>query len=201
MNPATRSLAARLPRLVVLTDRTQLPARRCLVETIIECRRAGLGAVVVREHDLEAYARRALVAQLAQVPGLWVISSRLPDPAAHGLHLASHQPPPRPWSGRARRWGRSCHSRSEVARAAAEGAAWATLSPFAATRSKPGYGPALPADAWAEHDIPVLALGGLTPDNAARAREAGAYGVAVMGEVMRADRPGDVVDQLLEAVR
>src|SRR5690606_32529891 len=137
----------------------QLPTGRCLVETVMECARTGLEAVVVREHDLAPYARRALLAQLAQIRGLWVVSSRIADPAAHGLHLAAHQPAPRPLSGLLRRWGRSCHSGAEVARAAAEGAAWVTLSPFAASRSKPGYGPLLPADAWTGHEVPVLALG------------------------------------------
>src|SRR5690606_17944553 len=89
-----RSRAPGVPRVVLLTDRTQLPAEHCLVETVIECHRAGLEAVVVREHDLEPYARRALLAQLARLPGLWVISSRIPDPSAHGLHLAAHQPAP-----------------------------------------------------------------------------------------------------------
>lgn len=189
-----------LPRLLVLTDRAQLPTGRCLVETLVECHRAGLEGVVVREHDLEPYARRALLAQLARVPDLWVVSSRLPDPSAHALHLAGHQPAPRPLAGLVRPWGRSCHDRASVDRAAAEGAAWVTLSPFAATTSKPGYGPPLPTAAYAGHRLPVLALGGVTPENAHRAVAAGAYGVAVMGEVMSADRPGDVVAALLSAL-
>lgn len=195
-----RSRVPQVPRLVVLTDRRQLPPGRCLVETVIECHRAGLEAVVVREHDLEPYARRALVAELARLSGLWVVSSRIADPSAHGLHLADQQPAPRPLAGLARRWGRSCHHRDAVTRAAAEGASWVTLSPWAWTASKPGYGPPLPTSAWGDHPVPVLALGGITPDNAAQARAAGAYGVAVMGEVMRAQSPGDVVARLLEAV-
>lgn len=198
-----RGKAPGVPRVVLLTDRVQMPAGRCLVETVVECHRAGLEAVVVREHDLEPYARRALLAELAQLSGLWVISSRIPDPSAHGLHLAAHQPAPRPLAGLAQRWGRwgrSCHSRADVERAAAEGVAWVTLSPFAPTASKPAYGPALPESAWRDHPVPVLALGGITPDNAARARGAGAHGVAVMGEIMRAASPGDVVARLLEAV-
>jgi thiamine-phosphate pyrophosphorylase len=87
-----------------------------------------------------------------------------------------------------------------VAVAAAEGAAYATLSPYAATPSKPGYGPPLPTTAFAGHPIPVFALGGITPANVAEARAAGAYGVAVMGAVMRADEPAAVVRSLLEAL-
>ena len=216
-----------IPRLVLLTDRSQLRLGRGLVRTVRECADAGLSAVVVREHDLEPLARAALVGALASIPGLTVISSRIPDPAAHGLHLASYQDPPdacragwtlthrhagaqadhgppehrdgarpRPRSP----WGRSCHSREEVARAADEGASWATLSPYAASGSKPGYGPSLPPDAFAGHRVPVLALGGIDVPTAAGALAAGAHGVAVMGAVMRAPDPAGLVAALLREI-
>ncbi|MDT0202212.1 thiamine phosphate synthase [Nocardioides sp. AE5] len=209
-----------LPRLLLLTDRSQLRLGRGLVRTVTECVDAGLGQVVVREHDLAATARRALVAALADVPGLSVISSRIPDPAAHGFHEPARPapcnaestvlrtPPARCEVARTARYkpgegvrGRSCHDIAEVRRAAAEGVDYVTLSPFATTPSKPGYGPPLDPSAYADHPIPVFALGGVTLDNAARAREAGAHGVAVMGAVMRADDPAAVVARLLEEVR
>jgi len=186
----------RLPRLVLLTDRSQLPPGRDLLRTVTACHAAGLRAVVVREHDLPAGERQALVAALAALPGLVVLSSRVPDPAAHGIHLAAAQPVPTGASC----WGRSCHSRADVAVAARHGASWATLSPYAATPSKPGYGPALPASAFGGHPVPVLALGGVGPGDAARARAAGAHGVAVMGAVMRAADPTTVVGGLLAEV-
>ncbi|RHW24276.1 thiamine phosphate synthase [Nocardioides immobilis] len=187
------SRAEELPRLLVLTDRSQLHLGRALVRTIEECVGAGLRAVVVREHDLLAATRAALVADLASIDGLAVISSRISDPAADAVHLAADQPAP---DGGVR-WGRSCHSAAEVRRAAADGASYATLSPYAATSSKPGYGPPLPEGAFADLSLPTYALGGITPANASKARAAGAYGVAVMGEVMRADDPAAVVADLL----
>lgn len=220
-----------IPRLVLLTDRSQLRLGRGLVRTVRECVDAGLEAVVVREHDLPPDARHALVAELAAVDGLLVVSSRIPDPAAHGWHHAAHQPQPRvrPASGglssagalhsvasagncslkttrsaaltnTTRLQSRSCHTRAEVEAAARDGMAWATLSPYAASASKPGYGPPLPEDAYAGHALPVLALGGITPANAAAARAAGAHGVAVMGGVMRSSDPAAVVADLLRAV-
>lgn len=185
-----------LPRLLLLTDRSQLPPGRTLVDTLAACRSAGLEGVVVREHDLDSASRSALVAALVDL-GLWVVSSRIAEPSSHALHLAADQPAP---VGATCAWGRSCHSRADVTRAAEQGAGWSTLSPFASTASKPGYGPPLPLRAYADHPVPVLALGGVTPANAARAVDAGAYGVAVMGEVMRAHRPGDVVSALLAAL-
>lgn len=184
-----------MTRVVLLTDRAQLRLGRGLRRTVRECVGAGLSAVVVREHDLPRGARHALVADLAGIDGLTVISSRIADPAAHGTHLSADQPTVGGW------FGRSCHGRAAVAAAAAGGAAWATLSPYAATQSKPGHGPPLPAGAYLDLPIPTFALGGITPANAASAREAGAYGVAVMGAVMRADDPAGVVRRLLAAVR
>lgn len=189
------TLVAGLPRLILLTDRSQLRLGRGLVRTVGECAAAGLTHVVVREHDLEPRARHGLIAALAEIDELTVISSRICDPAACGVHLAAGQPADRYLVGR------SCHSAADVKRAAGEGAAYATLSPYAATASKPGYGPPLDAGEFAgEHEIPVFALGGITLANAAAAREAGAYGVAVMGAVMRAENPAAEVAALLAAV-
>lgn len=189
-----------IARLVLLTDRSQLALGRGLVRTIRECVDAGLEAVVVREHDLDPGARHALVRELADIPGLTVISSRIPDPAADGLHLAADQSPRGGAVVVGPRWSRSCHTRTEVGRAAEEGADWATLSPYAVSASKPGHGPPLDPGALAGHDVPVLALGGIGPHNAAAALAAGAHGVAVMGAVMRSAEPADLVADLLAVV-
>lgn len=182
-----------VPRLVLLTDRAQLPPGRDLVGTVRACAGAGLTLVVVREHDLDDDERHRLVAELATLDGLAVVSSRRPDPAAAGVHLSADQAVP------AAAWfGRSCHTVAGVRRAAAEGAAYATLSPFAPSPSKPGYGPPVDPDAFSEDcGLPVLALGGVDPGNAARARAAGAHGVAVMGCVMRSASPDATVARLL----
>jgi len=84
--------------------------------------------------------------------------------------------------------GVPAHSLCEVARARDAGADYATLSPIFASPSKPGHGPALglgaPAEA-ARMGLPVLALGGVTVDEARGCVEAGATGIAVMGAAMR----------------
>jgi thiamine-phosphate pyrophosphorylase len=181
-----------IARLVLLTDRSQLRLGRGLVRTVRECVDAGLEALVVREHDLDPRQRHALVTALAALDGLTVVSSRIPDDAACALHLAAHQPAVSDGP-----WGRSCHSRADVARAAEQGASWVTLSPYATSASKPGHGPALPPSAFAGHPLPVLALAGVDATNAAGAVASGAHGVAVMGAVMRAEDPADVVAALL----
>jgi thiamine-phosphate pyrophosphorylase len=100
--------------------------------------------------------------------------------------------------------GASAHSADEAAALLRAGADYVTLSPVFPTASKPGYGPALGlaglAEATARAPGPVIALGGVTPENAACCLATGARGVAVMGEVMRADDPGAVVRRLIQAI-
>lgn len=192
--------------MLLLTDRSQLPPGRTLEDTLHRCLEAGAGAVVVRELDLPEPERAALVG-LVVAAGAEAIAAHRPAGACDavlqplsalpGMHSASR-------AQRCKRRGASCHSAAEVHAVAGQGVDFATLSPFALTASKPGYGPPLPRseyDAAAAAGIPVYALGGVTPANAADALAAGASGVAVMGEVMRADDPGAVVRRLLEAVR
>jgi len=183
-------------RLVVLTDRSQVPAGRSLGDVLAAAADGGLTTVLLRETDLPD-AERAAIADRARDAGLEVVAARRPVPGCVGLHLPADGTLP----AVATRWGRSCHSRAEVAAAAGDGAWWATLSPYAPTPSKPGYGPPVPPRAYAGLPLPVYALGGVTPENARRARAAGAYGVAVMGAVMRAPDPATLVARLLEAVR
>lgn len=174
-------------RLLVVTDRSQLPLGRSLLATVGACIEAGATHVLLRELDL-APARRAALAQALVDLGATVISAHHPLPAAIGVHGPGGI-------------GRSCHASEEVHVAAAEGASYATLSPFATTESKPGYGPPLPEDAFVGLPIPTLALGGITPSTATLARERRAHGVAVMGHLMRAADPGEQTAVLLEAVR
>jgi thiamine-phosphate pyrophosphorylase len=100
--------------------------------------------------------------------------------------------------------GVSAHRQGDVAAAAAAGADYVTLSPIFLTSSKPGYGPALGLVAIgqaAKFRISVLALGGITAGTVAACLDAGAGGVAVMGEVMRSDDPGGTVGTLLAACK
>ena len=103
----------------------------------------------------------------------------------------------------ARGFGVSAHAPAEVAAAAHVGAAYATLSPIFPTRSHPAAAPlgldALRA-ASAASSVPVLALGGLTPDGARRACDAGAWGVAVLSDLLHAPRPAWRLDQYAAAL-
>ena len=191
---------APLGPLLVLTDRTQ--CRRPLVDVVRAAVDGGARTVVLREQDLPAAERAALADELrsvlAPLDGTLVLAGTgLPSDALH-LSATDQAPSPRPPL-----LGRSCHDRDEVDRAAAEGCDWVTVSPVRLTSSKPGYGPALGTAGLAAltGGPPVYALGGLTAADARPCLDAGAVGLAVMGAVMRADRPDAVVGELLEAVR
>lgn len=202
-----------LPRLLLLTDRSQLPPRRRLTEVVAEAVDAGCRGVVVRERDLEDRERAELVFDLQHllepVDGTLLVGCpRLGLP--HGEHLRRSDPVPR---ARPPLLGRSCHDAGEVALAAREGCDYLTLSPVAGSASKPAHGPLLgrvgverltrvARAAARERSRPpaVYALGGVSVDNAADWVDAGAHGLAVMGAVMRAEKPATATADLLAAV-
>lgn len=187
-----------LPHVLVLTDRHQ--AARPLPDVVAAAVDGGAGGVLLREKDLPHRDRAALADQLGEVLGDRPLLVGHVDGApveADGIHLADGQPvpddPPGTWIGR------SCHGAVTVE--ATAGCTHATLSPAYATASKPGYGPTVPLDAFADTPVPTYALGGIDrPERAAACIDAGAHGVAVMGAVMRAADPAAVVAGLVEAV-
>jgi thiamine monophosphate synthase len=192
--------AARLPRLLVVTDRVQ--AAGPLAVVVADAVAAGARAVLLRDRDLPDDERAALAADLRAVldpvGGLLVTAGSVAGPAhpaVHpAVHLAAAEPFPDP---RPALVGRSCHSAAELAQARAEGCDWAFLSPVFPTASKPDYGPALGVEGFARlrpPGPPVYALGGVLPEHVPDLLAAGAHGIAVMGPVMRA--PSAVRDYL-----
>lgn len=196
-----------LPRMLLLTDGSQASAP--LWNVLDAAIGAGVRAVVLREHRAPAAERAALAvrlkARLSEVDGTLVVGLRGDPPPGldpHGWHLSATAPP---LDAPGALVGRSCHGRAELAAARAEGVDYVTVSPVGATRSKPGYGPALGIRGLAELCVtaspPVYALGGIeTADDVRTCLAAGAYGVAVMGAVMRADEPGRLCGELLDAL-
>lgn len=193
-------MAAELPRLLVLTDRTQ--ASRPLPDVVRACLDGGARAVVLREKDLPDADRRRLAEDLrpaVDAAGARLLVASDPHASEDGVHLADLDPLPTALPNGA--WvGRSCHDREDLAAAATAECTYATLSPIFATASKPGYGPALGEAVLADAPLPTFALGGVDgPARAATCVAAGAHGVAVMGALMRADRPDRLTASLLTA--
>jgi thiamine-phosphate pyrophosphorylase len=198
------------PPLLVISDRSQ--ARRPLIEIATAAFAGGCRWFSLREKDLPAAERRALLAELVALGwryGATVTAHDDLDPAiatgAGGVHLPGGSDPQ---AARERLphglIGVSAHSATEAAALLAAGADYVTISPIFLTDSKPGYGPALGlaglATAVAAAKGPVVALAGINPSNAHACLDAGASGIAVMGEIMRAADPEATVRSLIAAI-
>ena len=203
-------MTTEVPALIVVTDRHAAErSGRSLRDVIAAVVNGGAPAVLYRDRDLADPERRELGETLQPVvtaaeAQLFVSAdvalARHLDAA--GVHLPAGAPAFAEPGGLL--VGRSCHGDVEVAAARDEGADYAFVSPVAESSSKPGYGPALGETglrrlvAVAE-GLPLLALGGVTPENTARWRAVGASGIAVMGSVMAARDPAEMVRRLLAA--
>ena len=100
--------------------------------------------------------------------------------------------------------GISAHSIKDIEHAAAKGFDYATISPIFQSISKPDYDCHLGVGIFEGiHgiDIPVVALGGITPLNAPICLDAGASGVAVMGSIMNSHQPGKSMAELIASIR
>jgi thiamine-phosphate pyrophosphorylase len=194
-----------VPPVLVITDRGQ--AKRPLEEIAAALFAGGCGWLSLREKDLPADERRALLRRLVALGRTFGATVMVHDDlaaavetGAAGIHLptSGSVAAARRDLGAAAIIGKSAHNADEVMQAAAVGADYATLSPIFVSASKPGYGPALGLAAlrgtW---PLPVLALGGIDAGNAAHCLAAGATGIAVMGEAMRAADPRGFMADLL----
>jgi thiamine-phosphate pyrophosphorylase len=197
------------PPLLVISDRHQ--ARRPLIEVAQKAFAGGCRWFSLREKDLPTKERRDLLAALVELGRRFGARVTTHDDVAaaiaigaDGVHLPRGGEPcavraifPRGLIGSS---AHSAHSAAALLRA---GADYVTISPIFPTASKPGYGPAIGLDGLARTVAatpgPVVALGGITPDNAGLCRAAGAAGAAVMGEVMRAGDPEATVARLIRA--
>jgi thiamine-phosphate pyrophosphorylase len=191
--------------LYYITDRSQFPGdetarRRRLLETIGQAIRHDVDFIQLREKDLSPRELEGLTCKILE---LWaankrpktrlLINSRT-DIAlacgAHGVHLRSNDVSPSAVRGICTPCGQgtlarltigvSCHAPAEVAAAAVQGADFAVFGPVFQKIAAPGTPPAglAPLHQACREAIPVLALGGINPQNARACLQEGAAGIA-----------------------
>lgn len=199
-------------RLMVLTD----PRPRCgrpLAEVVEECLEAGATAIQLRDKsasDEDLYGQALRLGELTRERGALLIVNDRFDVAlaagADGVHLGPEDLPidvVRLHAGDDLLIGYSCDDPVGGLLAAQAGADYLGVGAVYGTSSKAGLadeaiGPERVGQVLHAAGLPGVGIGGITPDNAAAVFETGA-GVAVLGAVMHAERPGDAVRRLLAA--
>lgn len=189
--------------LCLITDRTQLPVGRTLVQTVAAALDGGVRAVQLREKDLPAAELYPLALELRDLTRRFgarlLINDRI-DVAlaveADGVHLGGQSlsiDAARRILGDRLLVGASTHRIEEILFAAAAGADYVTFGPVYETPSKLTYGTpvGLPAleRACAISPVPVFALGGVTPERLPELHAAGCRHTACIGAILRAADP------------
>jgi thiamine-phosphate pyrophosphorylase len=190
--------------LYYITDRSQFSGdadsrRAQLLATVSHAARCGVDYIQLREKDLSAHDLELLAREIVQLRtensklNTGVLINTRTDIAlacgANGVHLRSDDISPAEvraiWSqsgaGTRATIGVSCHTRAEVACAAEGGADFAVFGPvfekYKAGGSTRPTGLEVLHEACQER-IPVIALGGVTLENASVCIQAGAAGLA-----------------------
>lgn len=194
------------PVLYYITDSRQFAGdegvkRARLLAKVREAAASSVDFIQLREKDLttrqlEELARAAVDA-IGDAPGTRLLINSRTDIAlavgAHGVHLRSNDVPVsvvrQLWSATQSRSSKveswitiSCHTDQDVQAAESEAADFALFAPVFEKRDAPGVRGTGIAELRraCRHGIPVLALGGVTVDNANDCLQAGAAGIAAI---------------------
>ena len=199
--------------LTLVTDRAQTRGRE-LTAVVSECLAAGLPAVQVREKDLGAAELAVLCHRLRELTrdhdARLIVNDRVDVALAVGADgvQRTHASLPvdhiRNIAGRRLAIGASVHSLEDAMDAEARGADWIIFGPVYDTPSKRRWGPPQGLERLAKVAaavrIPVIAIGGITPERVAALRAAGVAGVAAIAAILDTESPGAATKRFLEAL-
>jgi thiamine-phosphate pyrophosphorylase len=199
-----------LPRLYVILDSALLtiPAQDCALEL------ADAGVRLLQYRNKTASARellnssRELASRFTPRGVSFVVNDR-PDVAviagASGVHVGQEDlgvEQARALVGEGKWVGVSTHNLEQFRTAAATSADYIAVGPVFATSSKGNPDPVIGAEFIRQvrglTDKSIVAIGGITLENAAAVIGAGADSVAVISDILRARDPGRRVRQYLE---
>ena len=213
---ATFNLASRL-RLTVITDEA-LARPRALSDIVREALAAGAPTVQLRLKGATARelleVARTLMPMVRSAGALLIVNDRL-DVAlaagADGVHLGPDDPPVADARAVAAGTlgavadafivGYSVDTVDGAAQAEADGADYLGVGAVYVTDNKSDSGEVIGLEGLRRVveavSIPVVAIGGITPDRASAVADTGACGSAVIGAVMGSPEPAEAVQALL----
>ncbi|MBE7492208.1 MAG: thiamine phosphate synthase [Planctomycetes bacterium] len=208
--PDLRAALAANRVMCVFSDARARPDWREVLARLLD---AGARLFQLREKNLPArefvdYARAFL--DIARTRGALVIVNDRADVAAaagaDGVHLGQNDLTPaaaRALLGAHALIGLSTHNAHEAAAARAQGADYLGLGSMFPTATKAVQSMAPPqvlADVVRESDVPVFAIGGITPQNVSQVAAAGARHVAVSAGLLNAPDPAAAFRVMHEAL-
>ena len=199
--------------LTLVTDRT-LTRGRELTAAVAGCLAAGLPAVQAREKDLGAGELAVLCRRLRELTrdhGARLIVNDRVDvalaveaDAVQRTHASLPVDDIRRVAGGRLAIGASVHSLEDAIDAERRGADWLVFGPVYDTPSKRRWGPPQGLERLRTVArgvrVPVVAIGGITPERVREVRAAGATGVAAIAAILDTPSPADATKRFLEAL-
>ncbi len=193
-----------------------LTSEYCLLPALEVARsllKGGADVIQLREKSLEDGAlleRADALREMTEAHGALFIVNDRPDVAvlcgADGVHLGDGDLPP----GRVREIvgpdmiiGLSTHDREQASRAAERGADYIGIGPVQPTPTKgykEGGGTELVRELCSATDLPTVALGGITPNNAGATKDGGATAVAACRALCGAKDPAAAAKDFRDAM-
>jgi len=205
--PKTPSVTThRIPRLLLITHAETRETKKNLA--VFEAALAGgVDAIMLREpqdHTAQLLATAAHLRELTHSYQAQLLIHTHADIAqavgADGVHVRACDmleiEAMKTWGQQDMLFSASCHHLTELQQAHSNGADFALLSPVFTTQSHPettGLGVAKFKAIAQQSPLPVLALGGITPDNR---HQLASYGVATMRALLLANCPKQMAQQL-----
>lgn len=210
--PLQRKQSAYPPIFMLITDRKQ--SRLPLINAVKLALKGGVNTIQLREKDLPTKDIYSLACELRAIThdlnASLIINDRVDivlAANADGVHLGWQAMPVnrvRNLIGFERIIGISAHTLQEALQAQDSGADYITYGPIFKTPSKEGILEPTGTEAILELKekikIPIIALGGITVDNAERVMASGADGIAVVSSILKSDNPENTAQRLYSTI-
>lgn len=201
--------------LYLISDRQQLHPDHDLISAVTAALEGGVAALQLREKDLPAAQLFDLGCQLRQLTRRYnaklLINDRI-DIAlaieADGVHLGEQSlsvSQTRKLLGENRLIVKSTHNIAGAIQAEEQGADFITFSPVYFTPSKASYGEPQGLDKLRticnQVNIPVFALGGITPHRISEVVNSGATGIALISAILSQPNPRLATTDFISALK